>query len=158
MKYRVLAYTLKVWLTSVAVAPLLQIIVQLITGVPYRFESVRDVVVYLLYMLICGLLFSTPCWFLLWLSAWLINQFTANIRFIKITLTLAGVLIALLPFVTYAGDSLPNYTNPDFIWVMFYPITIAAGILIYRLKPIVQSVDTHHEESPFHNPDGPLTT
>jgi hypothetical protein len=154
MKYRVLPYTLKVWLTSVAVAPVLQIIVQLITRIPYKFDSVRDVVVYLL---ICGWLFSIPCWFLLWLSAWLTNQFTANIRFIKITLTLAGVLIALLPFVSYAGDSLPHYTNPDFIWVMFYPITIAAGIWVYKLKPIVQSVDTHQEEVPF-NPEEPIIT
>jgi hypothetical protein len=85
---------------------------------------------------------------LLWLSAWLINQFTANIRLIKTTLTLAGVLIALLPFVTYAGNSLPHYTNPDFIWVMFYPITIAVGVWVYRLNPIVQSVATHQEETP----------
>lgn len=158
MKYRVLPYTLKVWLTSVAVAPLLQIIVQLITRIPYKFDSVRDVIVYLLYMLVCGWLFSIPCWFLLWLSAWLTNQFTGNIRFVKITLTLAGVLIALLPFVSYAGDSLPHYTNPDFIWVMFYPITIAVGIWVYKVKPMAESTDVHHEETPLHSSDGPIIT
>ena len=156
MKYRVLPYTLKVWLTSVALAPLLQIIVQLVTRIPYKFDSIRDVVVYLLYMLICGWLFSIPCWFLLLFSAWLTNLFTGKIRLIKIILSFAGVLISLLPFVTYAGDSLPHYTNPDFIWVMFYPITIAAGIWVYALKPIVESV--HQEEAPFNNSDEPLIT
>ncbi len=158
MKYRVLPYTLKVWLTSVALAPVLQIIVQLITQIPYKFNSLRDVVVYLLYMLACGWLFSIPCWFLLWLSAWLTNLFTGKIRLIKIILSFAGVLIALLPFLSYAGKSLPKYDNPDFIWVMFYPITIAVGIWMYALKPISQGITAHQEETPFNNSDEPIIT
>lgn len=154
----VLPYTLKVWLTSVAMAPVLQIITQLITRIPYQFDSVRDVVVYLLYMLACGWLFSIPCWFLLWLSAWLTNRFTPNKTLIKAILSVAGVIIALLPFVTYAGSSLPHYTNPDFVWVMFYPITIAAGIWVYGLKPISEIAIANYENAPLHDSQGPIIT
>lgn len=160
MKYRVLPYTLKVWLTSVALAPVLQMMVQLITQLPYKFNTLRDVVVYLLYMLVCGWLFSIPCWLLLLLSAWIANLITSKIRMVKITLTIAGVIIALLPFVTYAGQSLPQYNNPDFAWVMFYPLTIAAGVWMYKLTPTMQNglVYEQHVDDHIGNTDEPIIT
>ncbi|NCD69576.1 hypothetical protein [Mucilaginibacter agri] len=160
MKYRVLPYTLKVWLTSVALAPVLQMFVQLITQTPYKFNTLRDVVVYLLYMLVCGWLFSIPCWLLLLFSAWITNLFTSKTRLIKIILTFAGMVIALLPFVTYAGNSLPQYNNPDFAWVMFYPLTIGLGVWMYKLKPTAQVAETHtpHFDEHIGHTDEPIIT
>ncbi|OKS89360.1 hypothetical protein [Mucilaginibacter polytrichastri] len=156
MKYRVLHYTLKVWLSSVVLTPLIQIAVQLITQVPYKFNSVRDIAVYFVYMLVCGWLFSIPCWFLLWLSTWLSNLLTSNTRLIKTIITGAGILIAILPFVTYAGKSLPQYDSTDFIWVMLYPLTIVTGIWVFRLKPIVQPASAHDIDESIANTDGPI--
>lgn len=160
MKYRVIPYTLKVWLTSVALAPVLQMAVQLVTEIPYKFNTLRDVVVYLLYMAVCGWLFSIPCWLLLLLSAWITNFATSKIPLIKIILSIAGIIIALLPFITYAGQSLPQYNNPDFAWVMFYPLTIAAGVWVYKLKPSVQGAALHapHFDEHIGHTDGPIAT
>jgi hypothetical protein len=160
MKYRVLPYTLKVWLSSVVLAPIIQIMVQLITQVPYKFNSVRDVMVYFIYMLVCGWLFSIPCWFLLLFSTWVSNLLTSKIRLIKAILSVAGALIAILPFITYAGNSLPHYDNTDFIWVMLYPVTIIVGIWAFRLKPIMQPApgEELHIDGPIGSADEPIGT
>jgi hypothetical protein len=148
MRYRVLPYTLKVWLGSVLLTPVIQIMVQLITQVPYKFNSVRDVMVYFIYMLVCG-----------WLSTWVSNLLTSKIRLIKAILSVAGALIAILPFITYAGNSLPHYDNTDFIWVMLYPITIIMGIWVFTLYPIVENKDLHGgSTASFDGVDEPVTT
>jgi hypothetical protein len=125
-----LSYSLKVWLTTVILVPFLQIISHTVTV-----RSVQDVVTTLTLTFLYSFFLSIPSWLGLWVVILLFNKLTISVIYFKVCLSLVGFGLAILPFILLTHN-LPTISNPDFLWVILYPLTIVASIWFYKLKPL----------------------
>jgi hypothetical protein len=140
MKNDILIYSLKVWLTSVVVAPLLFLTAMLIKD-GLRFSSQTDLLrtgicLYLLYIAF-GLFFSIITWLVFWLLIELVVFYILKpaimcwiIFFTGISLTAATFLLATIFFFPIG-----LVVDPAFLVLMLcYCFCIGCGVWLYKIK------------------------
>jgi hypothetical protein len=130
-----LKYTLKVWLTSVCVSP---VIITLYESLRLKSMSASDDAVFVIFAIIFGGIFSMPCAVLLWLTTHGVLKTSLNNEAQKTVLTFIGAALTGLPVVLINGNLSLN--NAIGYMTTLYAITIVAGIWIYRLQPQTDDV------------------
>ena len=111
----------------------MQLLIDIAQG---KLPSISDAESMVIMTMVFSFVLSIPSFLLLLLTSWLVNKQTDNTFYIKAILSVTGVLLSVLPFMLLTGKTLPDVSNPDFVWVMLYPITIVAGIWIFKLKQL----------------------
>jgi hypothetical protein len=139
MKYNTYTYSLKVWLTSVGLAPVLFLLVEHFFG---NQVSVNEAPLELVYLIVFGFLSSIPSFFLFWLFSIVSVKIGENWLIQRLIISVVGVFFTFLPF--YILDVLSLRTLPPFTFSNFsaiersipveYPLTIIGAIWFYRLK------------------------
>ena len=131
---QILSWSLKVWITSVVLAPILDVllypIVESSTSLP------GGALKFIMVMIVFSLIFTFPCWFILWRSANVIDYYLKTIIYKKVTLTVIGATLAILPFYVYfKNEPIRN----DIALKSLYCITVLLGIWLYRIDPKTNS-------------------
>jgi hypothetical protein len=129
-----LKYTLKVWLTSVFILPL----IILLYGVINSHGNIGDAPALAIFEIVIGGISSMPSALLLWLTVYLLSKTTLNCQAQKTVLTFSGVLLTALPFFFITGD-LSLDTGVGYV-IALYASTIIAGIWLYQLQPPTDDV------------------
>ncbi len=129
-------YPLKIWLTAVALGPIIQELVAYITGQPPKDSPFFT---YIVAVTIAGLMYSAPSFLVLLLAAKLLYNFKLSFTVKKIIFTILGIILSTLPFYILFGP-------PDFIaithssgfllMVLSYTLSIIAGIWLYKIDPL----------------------
>jgi hypothetical protein len=129
-------YSLKVWLTSVVISPVLYIILEAIQK-PRVYQNIEGGLGFILFSIIYGLILSLISWILLWLSLYSLLMFNRDIIITKLWLSIIGAILTLLPFWLVLGYDDPNPLTGTALWAASYCLVIIAGIWFYRLKPLL---------------------
>jgi hypothetical protein len=134
MKYDSLSYSLKVWLTSVLLAPLIFITTDYCLH-PKPMDSDSIIQVYFIITLVTGI-FSFVTWFIFWGAATFACHYIFDsikrkliMCFTGIILTICTFLLILLPDSTFSFSSVPL----DIL--LSNCLCIGAGSLFYNLGP-----------------------
>lgn len=132
-----LFYSLKVWLTSVALGPLFIILLsKIFRPHGYAFDSFSNMFDFIGLLMYLSLLVSIPSAILLWLLTSLIIRFNYNETLSKAILTVIGFILTIGPFyLLFNGDDNPG-EDGIFIWATSYASVIIAGIWFYKLKQV----------------------
>jgi hypothetical protein len=132
---KTLVFSLKVWLTTIVIAPFIFGIIQVSTDTEiYR---LTDVLVGLFYCVPAGIVLCLPLWSLFWLFTTLINKMNSKIIVKKIALSIVMILLIMLTFCIINSHAL---FSPDY-WPSVLPMVfsyLGVGILCvwcYPLKP-----------------------
>ncbi|MCO5945351.1 hypothetical protein [Mucilaginibacter flavidus] len=129
-----LLYSLKIWLTSVTIAPVFYIMIPFFRHFsdPWSFDSIGETYFLLLFY---ELLFSFITWFLFFVFIILASGFISNEMAARWTICIAGVLMVAATFIL---TILPvDFLNPgnDFTQLMLLNcLCIGLGSWIYKLK------------------------
>jgi hypothetical protein len=136
-----LIYSLKVWLTSVTVSP---IIIVLLTKTlwhrMYRFDSLGNIFGYWGMMIYLASILSIPSLLLLWLSSWQVTRYKATLPFRKWLLSLIGILLTATPFYIVFHSEESVRVEELAIWMSSYSLVIIAGVWLYKLKPVTKTI------------------
>ncbi|MEP6610225.1 MAG: hypothetical protein ABJA76_00010 [Mucilaginibacter sp.] len=128
-----LLYSLKIWLTSVLLAPIFYLIIMDIK----KFAGTQQVgpigEMYFL-LTIFGLLFSFVTWFIFFILIMLISSYAPNEITARLIICVTGIVLVLATFMlTIFNHRLTN--DGDFIYLVAANcICIGAGSWIYKLK------------------------
>ena len=123
-----IVYSLKVWLTSVVVAPFLVLLIGLL-------GKMGEGVGIALAMLMLGTMFSLPSFLLLSLACWALTRMQSKIVMIKVELTLIGVLLTYIPFFIINDYAfLINRDELSRTFFVIYSLLITFGIWFYKFK------------------------
>jgi len=123
-----IVYSLKVWLTSVVVAPFLVLLIGLL-------GKMGEGVGIALAMLMLGTLFSLPSFLLLSLACWALTRMQSKIVMIKVELTLIGVLLTYIPFFIINDYAfLINRDELSRTFFVVYSLLITFGIWFYKFN------------------------
>ena len=117
-----LIYSLKVWLTTGFVSPLLIIAYQ---GI--KFELDKYLVLYILGHIFWGLTLSIPCLVIIFIAVWALKKQSLSIATIKSIICLIGVLSIVGLVIILLGDLFQNKT----IAITYLTVTLA-GIWLYK--------------------------
>jgi hypothetical protein len=124
-------YTLKVWLSSVCVSP---VIIILYESLRFKSIPVGDEAAFVIFAIIFGSIFSMPSAGLLWLTTHGVLKTSLSNEAQKTVLTFVGVALTGLPIFLFDNSSL----NTDVGYVIIlYAATIVTGIWVYRLQPAI---------------------
>jgi len=125
-----LIYSLKVWLTAVFTAPFLILLISILK----ESETVQGGGKFVFAVILFSLFMTSPCWFILFQSAYYVDRWFERIMVKKLLLTLIGIGLSFAPFFVYFDKNIP--ARRDNIMALCYSFTITAGIWYYRLKPL----------------------
>lgn len=133
-----IVYSLKVWLTSVIVAPIIYLIVSdLQSQNHYDSFIIKQLYLYGI-CIIAGTLFSFITWMLFLLIIKVLTIYFHNVKAIKIITSVLGMLLTYGTFAVFLG--LEIYTDTGlFSLVMAYVICIGGGSLWYNLRITTQN-------------------
>jgi hypothetical protein len=127
---QVLSWSLKVWITSVVLAPTLDLLVYSLlhprSGFPQGSAQ------FILVMVIFSIVFTFPCCFILWRTAHVIDYYFNNIIHKKLLLSVIGATLAIAPFYVYFKNE-PIKTDIEL--KSLYCATVVLGIWLYRIEP-----------------------
>jgi len=130
-----LIYSLKVWLTSVIVAPLLNVLIMKTLGFHVgEILSIKDGLSAWITTSIVAMSYSIPSWLLLWLSTYKVSKYETALVTKKFILSLVGVALTCVP-VWILFFNVVAMTGYIVIWSTGYGLPIVAGIWYYKLKP-----------------------
>jgi len=134
-------YTLKVWLTSVVLAPpVIVILTKLFLPHEMVFDNVANVLSSIVLLIYLATIVSIPSWMLLWLSTALIIKFNFSNTYNKVILTVIGCILCVLPFyLLFHEDDNPSRADLA-IWASSYMLVIVGGIWFYKLKIVSTSL------------------
>lgn len=139
MKVHTILYSLKVWATSVFVAPVLFFIASALRLFPQfngMFRSFfAELTMYPVYVLF-GLVLSFVTWLIFWftIAIWELIPFTPLVRTWFICLT--GILLTIITFIaTLIPVNFFNVNNNDFILMLSNCICIGFGTWYFKLQP-----------------------
>jgi hypothetical protein len=126
-----LIYSLKVWLTSVVLSPILYIIEEYLTHPGYyKWEGITGFVGL---SFIYSALLSIPSYGLFAYMTYSINKLKTKILIKKIYLTVICTILCMFPF--YLLDRGSIFLVSDLRWGCFYCFVIIAAIWFYELVP-----------------------
>ncbi len=123
-------YSLKVWLTSASLGPVIFVLIDL------GLISATAFVFMFLVMLCYGLLFSAPCFALLYVAVKLTNRLKYHPLIKKGVLVLAGIVLTVIPFYLYTVQHTEYRKYVDNGMIYCYLFATIAGIIGYKLHPI----------------------
>ncbi|MDR6942081.1 hypothetical protein [Mucilaginibacter pocheonensis] len=131
-----LIYSLKIWLTSVVIGPLIYIVHET------KLQDLKGSAGFILYSIPYGLALSSLIWLLFWLSLHCIYQLNISTLTFKLYLSSIGFVLSLLPFFLIFGNDDPITYKEILPWALSYCIVIVAGVWFFKLKPSSYSVKT----------------
>lgn len=126
-------YTLKVWLFTVLMAPLLLLTLGIMTYFP-KLNEIWESWPILLCMIAYGLVLSAPAMVLFWLlhRKLIKTQKTNSTKLILSSYAFASVWITFYIFdSSFLEDGFPQLS-----WVLIYSLTITAAVWLFRLHKI----------------------
>ncbi|SEO98277.1 hypothetical protein SAMN05192574_11821 [Mucilaginibacter gossypiicola] len=132
------SYCLRIWFTSILIAPVIILVAQLPSGVEINFFSaplwsMLQLISYMFYMIFFGLLLLVPVFILFYLITSVLSKLILNRNLVKITLSVISIaLFVLLFFLLFHPMSLLN--KRSFIPYLAYPLLILSGIWFYKLN------------------------
>jgi hypothetical protein len=133
MKYYPLVYSLKVWLTSVLLAPIIVFTIESLDSIKAKDFSLSflwtSLQLYFAFILL-GSILSIITWLIYWLTSILTYQYTTNIVHRKLIMSLMGAVLTVLTFLLFfsSGDIFNGF--PIAIMAS-YGFCIVGGSLIY---------------------------
>ena len=127
---QVLIYSLKVWLTSVLLGPLLYYPAQIIIEPQYPHQFHYDVKY--------GFIFSLPSLVVAIITVVLIKPIPTTLTVKKLLLSIVGVVLTAMPFYLLKGGWVQQGTE----YLIAYGSIIVIGIWVYRLEPMVNNNTT----------------
>ena len=136
MKFYSFNYTLKVWLTSVLLAPLIYSAAQHFVGLQQPDDG--DVLALYPIIVLLELILSFITWLVFWGITALCLRFLSSTRRQKQLLFAAGIILTINTFILIAFPE--NGFSISDIWfdlMLCNCLCIGAGSLIYKLKPKV---------------------
>lgn len=126
LKSKELSYSLKVWLTCLALGPVVFALVL------WNMYLIIFMILVILYMFICGVFYAIPSLVLFYVIVKLINRTKYSLIIKKSVLIAAGIVLAVIPFYV----PIPR----DYIDVRYdnalrfsYFIAVIPGLLFYKL-------------------------
>lgn len=129
-------YSLKVWLTSVVLAPLIYIVIQACLGESYQlgfaaglYEQIKE---YALLILLVGL-FSFCTWVAFILSIVGVSICFPSFRYLKYVIALIGVLLTAGTFEFFLPEAFSIHSE-YFLLMLANCICIAGGSCFYKLE------------------------
>jgi len=136
MNYQPFRYSLKVWLTSVLVAPAIYIIVQGYIELLDKNTSYKDYLNPGMYLVVA--IFELIASFVIWLLFWgiieLIVRFCLIPKLKPWLIFVSGILLTIVPLQFMSGnDLILDYNNWLFIPMMANMFCIGCGCWIYKL-------------------------
>lgn len=135
MKHTI-TYSLKVWLISVVVSPVLYVIIEAIQK-PRIYQNIEGSLGFILYSIPYGLVLSLVSWLLLWLSLCSLLMLKMSIKVTKLWLSLICTVLTLFPFWLIFGHDDANSLNGIGALAASYYLVILGGVWFYKLKPLV---------------------
>jgi hypothetical protein len=126
-----LIYSIKAWLFSVVLCPILYLVVGSIMH-PGLFENLGSYLGFAVWSIPFGLVLSAPCWIVLWLVALIIDRRALNLRLQKIILSAAGMALCLVPYYFLIRENDGSVFDDTLSWVTCYCIVILVGVLFYN--------------------------
>lgn len=128
-----LLYSLKIWLTSVLLAPILYLIIMNLKDLGGTQQTGAVGEMYFL-LIIFGVAFSFVTWFIFFMLIMLISSYAPNEISARLIICVTGILLVLTTFmVTIFNYRLTN--DGDFIYLVAANcICIGAGSWIYKFK------------------------
>lgn len=140
---QVLIYSLKVWLTSVLISPIIFILIE-ITFKTRSFIDVNSVLGFIAYSIPYGLVLSIPSWLLFFACIYNISKFIRNLLTIRLIVTLVGSVLSLLSF--YIIFHRDDDTTGVIPWALSYCIIIIAGSWFYAFNAnVTESKSIDHD-------------
>jgi hypothetical protein len=133
MKYYPLLYSLKVWLTSVILAPIIAFTAGSLHSIKTKDFSLSffwtSLQLYVTFILL-GSILSVITWLIFWLTSILTYQYTAKIVHRKLIMSLMGAVLTILTFLLFfsSGDIFHGF---PIAVVASYGFCIVGGSLIY---------------------------
>lgn len=129
-------YSLKIWLTSVFLGPVLYVVVEGLVDFK-KFDGVKGQVGFIGYSIPYGLILSMPSWFFL-LCTLVIFEYTNAKNLTKlIFLSIVGVSLSYAPFYLLFFNDDDFKWSDNFIWAGSYCLIIVSGIWLYNSKPLI---------------------
>lgn len=131
---KALAYSFKVWVTALAFGSTIYYILDLLEEPEMRkYAGVGNLFIFIQNVFLYALIFSLPCFLLLFISVALVNLIHITIPVKKIILTVISILLTLLPFYYIEGGG--HWGQQAIMYAESYGSIIVAGIWIYKLEP-----------------------
>jgi hypothetical protein len=129
-------FVTNVWLTSIILSPVI-FMLMFETFDMKDFDDLMNSGIYLFFFFVFGLLFSSPCWLLLFLFVTVINRQNITLTQKKILVIVVGCLLTYLLFFLLFFD---DRTDTDQLifnvrLASIYCLIISAGITFYKLNP-----------------------
>lgn len=127
-------YSIKVWLTTIIVAPIIAGIIQLcLDPLTYNFN---DIFLALFYAFPAGIILCIPSLLLFWLITWYLNKYCIGIIRKKIYITLLCSFLTILPFSILNIRALThsNYWPSLMPWLISCFIVLIGSVWLYDIK------------------------
>jgi hypothetical protein len=140
---KAIIYTLKVWLTSLALGSTLYYILRLLEE-PVMRGNGGGVLQFAFTVFKYSLIFSLPSFVLLMVAVALVNRLDTTILTKKLMLSAIGILLTLLPFYLLGGGW--YWGQWAIRYAESYGSLIVLGIWIYRLSPVEKADEGVIEE------------
>lgn len=130
MAWRVLIYSLKVWISAVLAGTLLFVTLAYVFS---RTPPQRGDLKYVWLLLTYGSGYSIPSLLLAWIGAFFINRRSLSLRVKRVWIAALAAPLTLMPFIVSEWSELEFDLGPVcLIAGLYYSVTVAA-IFIYRL-------------------------
>jgi len=142
MIIKALSYTLKVWLTSIVIGPVLHLLINCFTATKMGYAQIGIVssLYFILMSIPFGIILSIPSFLLLWLSVYLLKKFDIDPLVSKISLSIISVILSAFAFFIVFGQDDPSTYKETTIWAFAYCSVIVGAIWYYEFAPKVLSV------------------
>ncbi len=135
MKYRISDYVLRIWVTSILMAPVLLLFMALEKGVSSAFQL-------FIFTILFGAILSLPCFLLFYLACRFIVPYIGKVFISKAVLSIIGVLLVYAPFLIL-NDFSPLLDRDKLSQILFitYGAIAVIGILGYPIKQAPEIVE-----------------
>ncbi|AMR30739.1 hypothetical protein A0256_04535 [Mucilaginibacter sp. PAMC 26640] len=126
-----LYYSLKVWLTSIIISPILFLLIDLFTK--HNQTNLEGGVLFIILSTLYGLVLSSISWLLFWLWSYFLLKLSISLIAFKTVLSFFGSALTILPFVLFSRDhGFPDAST--IMWALNYNVVIVAGVWFYKIN------------------------
>jgi hypothetical protein len=132
-----LYYSLKVWLTSVVLSPMLCLLIDSFTK--HSQTNLEGGIGFILFSILYGLILSALSWLLLWGFSYLLLQFSITTVTRKVILSFISSFLTIIPFLLLFSrdDGFPDAFT--IIWTLSYAVVIVIGVWYYKIESIAEN-------------------
>ncbi len=142
-----LKYTLKIWVTTALISPVILFAIDYISCTPSSFERFEDILAIYPIAVFDGLLFSCFTWMVFFVFVYNLQKIYLPQKLYKPMIQFTGLFLAFLTFVVLftLHDSGFSIIDTEFFWVIVTPylLCLFLGIQLYKLPQLY----IHHHET-----------